>query len=232
LRFLTAAIARNRLLLAMRTLGGAARSDAKIPVMCGRITQKSGLGTLGLGVVSVSLLEDVVPTPRYNGAPGQEHWVIRQHPETGQRSIDRLWWGLIPHWCKDRTGGRKPINAKAETVASLPSFREAYERRRCLLPVDNFFEWNAIKGAPKQPYAAGMKSGEPFALAALWENWKRPGTEEWVGTFAVITIGANELVGQIHGRMPVIIPPIAYDRWLMTIEPDPRDLLARSLPRR
>ena len=117
------------------------------------------------------------------------------------------------------------INAKAETVAALPSFRDAYARRRCLLPVDNFFEWKGSRSSGKQPYAVGMNTGEAFALAALWENWKRPGTEEWVRTFAVITTVANALVRTVHPRMPVIIPPIAYDRWLMSIEPDPRDLL-------
>lgn len=110
---------------------------------------------------------------------------------------------------------------QAETVAALPSFRDAYRRRRCLLPVDNFFEWKAIKGArAKQPYAIAMKSGELFALAAIWENWQRPGSAEWVRTFAVITTAANELVSDIHDRMPVIIPPVAYERRLSTIEPE------------
>jgi putative SOS response-associated peptidase YedK len=111
-------------------------------------------------------------------------------------------------------------------VASLPSFREAYRRRRCLVPVDNFFEWRAIKGARvKQPYAIGMRSGEPFALAGVWENWRRPRSEDWVRTFAVITCPANELMSQLHDRMPVILPREAYDRWLSSIEPDPRDLM-------
>ena len=133
---------------------------------------------------------------------------------------------MIPYWCKDAGGGRKPINAKGETVASLPSFRDAYRRRRCLLPIDNFFEWRAIKGArAKQPYAIAMKSGAPFALAGIWENWQKPGSNEWVRTFAVITTAANEFVQDIHDRMPVIIPKDAYDRWLSAIEPDPRDLL-------
>jgi putative SOS response-associated peptidase YedK len=198
--------------------------------MCGRITQKSNPRQLGLGLVSMSLFERLYaerpPPPRYNGAPGQEHWVIRQDAETGERTLDRLWWGLIPHWVKDETGGHKPINAKAETVASLPSFRDAYKRRRCLLPIDNFFEWKAIKGAKaKQPYAIGMKSGEPFALAGIWENWRRPGSEDWVHTFAVITTAANELMSTIHDRMPVIVAPENYDRWLSPLEPDPRDLL-------
>jgi len=93
------------------------------------------------------------------------------------------------------------------------------------MPIDNFFEWMKIKGGPKQPYAIGMKSGEPFALAALWESWRHPVTGEIVRTFCVITTTANELVAQIHDRMPVIIPAHAYDRWLSPVEPDPRDLL-------
>jgi putative SOS response-associated peptidase YedK len=127
---------------------------------------------------------------------------------------------------KDATGGRKPINAKAETVASLPSFRDAYKRRRCLLAIDNFFEWKATKGAKDQA-----------ALRHRHEIWRavrprrdlgeleRPGTEEWMRTFCIITTSANELVAEIHDRMPVIIAPENYDRWLSPIEPDPRDLL-------
>src|SRR5262245_22601556 len=105
---------------------------------CGRITQKSNANRLGLGLTTVTLIEPLqLPPVRYNGAPGQDHWVIRQHPKTGERTLDRLWWGLIPYWVKEANGGRKPINAKAETVASLPSFRDAYWRRRCLLPIDS-----------------------------------------------------------------------------------------------
>jgi putative SOS response-associated peptidase YedK len=127
---------------------------------------------------------------------------------------------------KDQDGGTKPINAKAETVAQLPSFRDAYRHRRCLVPIDNFFEWKAIKvGIPKQPYAIDMKNGEPFALAGIWENWKRPESQDWVRTFAIITTNSNGLVGAIHDRMPVIIAPENYTRWLSTLEPDPRDLL-------
>lgn len=193
--------------------------------MCGRITQKSNPKVLALD--TATLVEPLYEAPpRYNGAPGQEHWVIRQHSKTGERRLDRLWWGLIPNWVKEAGGGRKPINAKAETVASLPTFREAYRRRRCLVPVDNFFEWRAIKGARvKQPYAIGMKSGAPFALAGIWESWRRPGTEAWVRTFAVITCPANDLMSALHDRMPVILPREAYDRWLAGIEPDPRDLM-------
>jgi putative SOS response-associated peptidase YedK len=196
--------------------------------MCGRITQKSPPNQLGLKIVD--LIEpghDVERrTPRFNGAPGQQHWVIRRHPETGEQRLDRLWWGLIPHWVQDETGGRKPINAKAETIWRLPSFRAAYTKRRCIVPVDNFFEWRRIKGpGSRQAYAVAMKDGSPFGLAAIWENWRRPGTEEWVRTFAIITTTANELVSAIHDRMPVILHPKDYERWLSHLEPDPRDLL-------
>jgi putative SOS response-associated peptidase YedK len=194
--------------------------------MCGRITQKSHPQVLGLKIVNLiePLFVDNTP-PRYNGSPGQEHWVIRQHARTGTRSLDRVWWGLIPFWIGEVSGGRRSINAKAETITTLPSFRSAYKRRRCLLPVDNFFEWRATKGEKtNQPFAIGMKSGDPFALAAICENWQRPGTQDWVRTFAVVTCPANGLMAEIHDRMPVIVPPEAYERWLGT-DPDPRDLL-------
>jgi putative SOS response-associated peptidase YedK len=100
--------------------------------------------------------------------------VIRHNHQTGQVSLDHLRWGLIPYRCKDPTGGRKPINAKAETVAQLPTFREAYRKRRCIVPVDGFFEWKAIKGRrAKQPYAI-VKDGSPFGIGGLWENRKEP----------------------------------------------------------
>ena len=108
-------------------------------------------------------------------------------------------------------------------MASLPTFRDAYARRRCILPVDGFFEWRAAHGG-KQPYAIAMKDGSPFGIAGIWENWKDPTTCEWTRTFAVITVPANELVAQIHDRMPAILKPDGYDRWL-GMEPDPCDLL-------
>jgi putative SOS response-associated peptidase YedK len=193
--------------------------------MCGRITQKSNPQRLGLNIAT--LIEPLSAAPRFNGAPGQEHWVIRQHPKTGERRLDRLWWGLIPHWIAERSPRHKPINATAERVQSAPMFRAAYARRRCLVPVDNFFEWAKAKGrGPKQPYAIAMKSGEPFALAGIWEGWRRPESGEIVRTFCIVTTAANDMIAAIHDRMPVILPLQAYDRWLSAIEPDPRDLLA------
>jgi SOS response associated peptidase (SRAP) len=110
-------------------------------------------------------------------------------------------------------------------VRDLPTFRDAYRMRRCIVPVDGFFEWNAIKGqGAKQPYAIAMKDGAPFGIAGLWENWKEPASGDSIRTFAVITTDANELVADIHDRMPVILAPGDYARWLSD-EPDPRDMM-------
>jgi putative SOS response-associated peptidase YedK len=190
--------------------------------MCGRVIQTSTPEAIR------RLFDAIAPVPnappRYNGAPSQELMVLRRNPETGERTLQLLRWGLIPSWTKDAKGGRKPINARAETVATSSMFKGAYAKRRCLLPIDGFFEWKAIKGSKtKQPYALAMKDRSPFAVAGIWENWTRPDTGEAIRTFAVITCEANELVSQIHDRMPVIIAPTDYDRWLGQ-EPDPRDL--------
>jgi putative SOS response-associated peptidase YedK len=110
-------------------------------------------------------------------------------------------------------------------VRTLPTFRDAYRRRRCIVPVDGFFEWKAIKGQKaKQPHAIAMKDGSPFGLGGLWENWKEPVSGEWVRTFAIITTDANELVADIHNRMPLILAPTDYVRWLSG-ESDPHDLM-------
>jgi len=109
-------------------------------------------------------------------------------------------------------------------------FKEAYAQRRCIVPVDGFFEWRAIKGArAKQPYAIAMKNGSPFGLAGLWENWKNPNTGEWERTFAIITVPSNGLLAQIHNRMPAILEPRSYERWLGLV-PNPHDLLITYPP--
>jgi putative SOS response-associated peptidase YedK len=192
--------------------------------MCGRVIQAKG--PIEYAIVDGLDVRDsrLSNYPRrWNGAPSQEFLVIRQNHQSGERSLDLLKWGLVPYWNKDPKGGRKPINAKAETVATLPTFREAYSRRRCILPVDGFFEWRAAEGG-KQPYAIAMKDGSPFGIAGIWENWKDPANGEWIRTFAVMTVPANELVAQIHDRMPAVLKSESYDRWL-GIEPDPRELL-------
>ena len=193
--------------------------------MCGRVIQSSAPIRLAI-VEGMDVRDSRVHNypPRWNGAPSQELLVIRRNHQTGQVSLDPLRWGLIPYSCQDPKGGRKPINAKCETVHKLPTFRDAYRRRRCIVPVDGFFEWKAIKGKPKQPYAIAIRDGSPFGIGGLWENWKDPASGEWIRTFVVITTDANGLVAQIHDRMPLIIAPADYERWLGD-EPDPHDLM-------
>ena len=135
--------------------------------MCGRVIQSSG--PLRYAIVDGMNVRDSRMhnyPPRWNGAPSQDLLVIRRNHRTGEVSLDPLRWGLIPYWCADPKGGRKPINAKCESVRDLPTFRDAYRLRRCIVPVDGLFEWKAIKGQKaKQAYAIAMKDGAPFGLA-------------------------------------------------------------------
>ena len=147
--------------------------------MCGRVVQKTPLGEIRV------LFETVNPVPNmaatYNGAPTQSLAVVRLDPD-GRRSLDLLRWGLIPSWAKDKTIGPRLINAMAETVATKPSFRDAFRRRRCLVPFDGFYEWQKRPTGKKQPYAIVSADGKPFAMAGLWENWKEPQSGETVRT--------------------------------------------------
>lgn len=128
-----------------------------------------------------------------------------------------LRWGLIPSWSKDKTIASKLINARGETVARKRSFAEAYEKRRCLVPVDGFYEWRK-EADVKQPFRIGFKDGTPFAFAGLWESWKIPKDQNDVGkvieSYTIITIRANEKIAPIHHRMPVIVDPDDYELWL------------------
>ena len=160
--------------------------------------------------------------PHYNGAPGQDYLIARSHPDTQDTTLDLIRWGLLPSWAKDRKIAYKLINARAETVATASAFRKAFEKRRCLVPVDGFFEWKKV-GNQKRPYMIAMADRAPFTLAGLWENWKDPESGEWVRTFTIITTDANELAAQLHDRMPVVIAPEDRERWLKGA--DPADLL-------
>lgn len=161
--------------------------------------------------------------PHYNAAPGQDLPVIRLHPETGERVLGLIRWGLIPYWSKDPKIAWRCINARGEGVKTAPAFRDAYRRRRCLVPADAFYEWKKL-GKTKQPYAIALRDRNPFALAGLWENWKDPATGEWLRTFTVLTTKPNEVVAPLHDRMPVILASSDYDRWIGD-EPDPGDLI-------
>jgi putative SOS response-associated peptidase YedK len=149
----------------------------------------------------------------WNIAPSQDVLAIRYNGETGQRSLDALRWGLIPSWAKDEKIAFKTINARMETVETAPSYRSAFKKRRCLIPADGFYEWRR-HGGPKAPFSIGMKDDRPFVFAGLWEGWKAPGSNDWLRTCTIITTEANELVAQIHDRMPVILPEQFHAAWL------------------
>ena len=150
--------------------------------------------------------------PHYNGAPGQDYLIARSHPETKDTTLDLIRWGLLPSWAKDQKIAWKLINARAETVATASAFRKAFAKRRCLVPGDGFYEWKKV-GKEKRPYLIAMADGEPFTFAGLWENWKDPSSGEWIRTFTIITTEANDLVRELHDRMPVVIGPDERDFW-------------------
>lgn len=148
--------------------------------------------------------------PSYNVAPTQSTAVVRRHPVTGERHLDLLRWGLIPHWSTDK--GRQPINARAETVASSGMFRGALAARRCIVPMSAFYEWDQASRS-KQPYAFARHDGTPLALAGLWEGWKDPAGEV-VRSFTIITTTANDTLAPIHDRMPVVLERDDWTSWL------------------
>jgi putative SOS response-associated peptidase YedK len=165
--------------------------------------------------------------PRYNIAPTQQVAVVRTAEGTddnsgdggGARDLAMMRWGLIPHWAKDASMAAKMINARAETLTEKPSFRDAVKTRRCLVPADGFYEWRMEDGR-KQPFRIGMKGGAPFAFAGLWERWTATATGagldegDVVDTVTIVTTLANDKLRPIHARMPVILPPEAFDVWL------------------
>lgn len=163
--------------------------------------------------------------PRFNGAPGLDYPIIVREPDEPGGLFVIARWGFIPRQNKEAHATFRPINAAAETIATAGKFKAAYRLRRALMPIDGFFEWRSTKPAKRRPYAIAMNDGQPFCVAAIWDRWRNPKTGATMRTSAVVTCPANELVGQIYHRMPAIIAPNDYIRWLSDVEPDPRDLL-------
>lgn len=180
--------------------------------MCGRFTQDFTDEHLD----SLFELEDAAPHPeiqsRWNGAPTQDFAVCRTDGD-GCRVLAVHRWGLVPAWARDPKIGARLINARAETVASKPSFQSAFRRRRCLVPTNGWFEWQRT-GAGKQPWWISL-GGEPFSFAGMWETWARGGAA--ISTFTILTCPAAESLGAIHHRQPAIVPRQRYREWL-----DPR----------
>ena len=188
--------------------------------MCGRFTLFDSAASLAeaFGLADVPSLP-----PRYNIAPSQTVAAVRIPSEGVGRELALLRWGLIPSWAKDPSIGSRMINARSESAAEKPAFRAAIRRRRCLVPADGFYEWKRADGR-KQPYYVRMRDRKTFAFGGIWESWEGPEGEA-VESCALLTTGSNELIEAIHDRMPVIISPADYERWLSPEEKDPSALV-------
>jgi putative SOS response-associated peptidase YedK len=165
--------------------------------------------------------------PSYNIAPQTDQPIVRLSRDSDERELALLGWGLVPFFARDPKIGYSTINARAETVASSPTFREAMKRRRCLVPATGFYEWQRIGNKAKQPWTIELPNGEIFAFAGLWDRWKDRTTGSVLETYTIITIDPIEMVQPMHDRTPVILSAADYDRWLEPGDPErlPIDLL-------
>ena len=190
--------------------------------MCGRYTHRHTWPEI---VALYRLTQPAVAPndfgPRYNIAPTQRALVVRERD--GKREAAMLRWGLIPFWAKDAKFAYKTINARGQAVATAPSFRAAWKARRCLIPTSGFYEWVKTPEG-KQPYLIGFQDGRQFSFGGLWEAWKNPASGEAVESYTIVTGEPNAVAGKIHNRMPVIVDPSDFGRWLTAAEP-PADLL-------
>lgn len=191
--------------------------------MCGRFVSSSPPDELAkyfdVEAVSESVLE-----PSFNVAPSNDVYVVVE--TGGVRRLDAFRWGLVPFWAKDPATGYKMINARAESVTDKNAYKHAFKKRRCIIPADGFYEWKKIPGQKaKQPYFIHRADGEPMAFAGLWEIWRPPDDTDRTGeplrTCTIITGQPNEKVADIHDRMPVMLPPSAWQQWL---DPDNDDV--------
>lgn len=188
--------------------------------MCGRF----GLFVTPEVLEEYFALDELAPgvvEPRYNLTPGQAVAVVRERD--GRRSVAALQWGLIPFWAKDATIGRRLVNARLDSVAAKPAFREAWQRRRCLIPASGFYEWSEPVEGRKRPHFIRPTSEPLFALAGLWERWRMPSGEK-LETCVIVTTDANAELEQVHDRMPLLIPRDAHALWL-----DPRSSVEDAL---
>ncbi|MGI9509011.1 MAG: SOS response-associated peptidase [Geminicoccaceae bacterium] len=191
--------------------------------MCGRFMLQSPIDAI------IKLFEiDQRPNlrPRYNIAPTQETAVIRPTADGG-RELAMARFGLVPRWADDPKVGYKMINARGETVDRLPSFRDAFAKRRCLIPSDGFFEWQTVDASaktPKQPYLIRRPDQKLFAFAGIHERWQSKDGSRTIESFAIVTTSANRTLAPIHHRMPVVLTPEAGGLWL-DLERDVRPLI-------
>jgi putative SOS response-associated peptidase YedK len=176
--------------------------------MCGRFTLRTSAADL---VEIFEVARSFELTPRYNIAPTQTVAAIRE--VDGRRELVQLRWGLLPAWSDASKGGPPMINARSETAAKRPAFRNAFRRRRCLIPADGFYEWQAAEAGPKQPFLITLRDERPFAFAGLWERCPGP-DQSTVESCTILTTNANDRLRELHDRMPVILPQDHYGPWL------------------
>jgi putative SOS response-associated peptidase YedK len=192
--------------------------------MCGRLASDLPPELIQRIFATANALPNLRPS--WNLAPTMDAPVVRLHPETRARHLDMLRWGLVPFTTKDLKSARKPINARAETVATSPMFRAAFGKRRCIVPVSAFYEWKT-EAEGKQPFAIARADGEPLALAGIWEGWRGPDGEV-LRSFAVLTTAANRTMALLHERMPVILERDSWPVWLGEAQGDPSHLLTAA----
>jgi putative SOS response-associated peptidase YedK len=189
--------------------------------MCGRFVQSEEARHYAeYFEVDVVKAEDL--TPSYNVAPTDHVYAVAEYDE--QRMLGTFKWGLLPWWAKDRKMAARSINARMETVAERPAFRDSFRERRCLIPADGFYEWQK-RAKGKLPHFIYAASRRPLALAGLWSSWKDPETEERVRTCTILTGEPDDLVRPIHNRMPVALMPDAWDGWLDRDNQDQESLM-------
>jgi putative SOS response-associated peptidase YedK len=194
--------------------------------MCGRFSQQRPASELA-EIFSAEPLADELG-PRFNVAPTDEALVVVQRDE--RRAITAYRWGLIPHWADSAKVGSRMFNARAETLESAPAFRDSFKRKRCLVPVECFYEWRR-EGEVRQPYTIGRADGRPLVLAGLWDGWRDPAADAVRRTFTIVTTSPNEVMSEIHNRMPVVLDDTEWATWLDPRLPDPGELLAFLGPR-
>jgi putative SOS response-associated peptidase YedK len=186
--------------------------------MCGRFAQQRPASELAERFAAEPLAPE--PGERTNVAPTDEALVVVQRDD--RRAIVAFRWGLIPHWAGTSRIGSRTFNARAETAALAPAFRDSFRRRRCIVPVDAFYEWRR-EGGLAQPFAIRRADGDVLALAGLWSGWRDPSTAEVRRTFTIVTTISDDRLADLHDRMPAILPPEAWDAWL---DPEPSDPVA------
>lgn len=192
--------------------------------MCGRYDLSDNPAAIR-AKFKVAIVPDFLANPDLR--PTDSAPIVRRAHRSDDREIALLRWGLVPPWAKDLKFGTRCINARAETLATAPAFKLAYRKRRCLVPVNAFFEWSGERGR-KVKWRIRFRDEPLFAFAGLWEWWKDPTTGRGVETYTIVTTRANDLLAPIHDRMPVVIAERDYDRWLNGEEPAPE--LLEPLP--